>query len=163
KALEDPALLSQVIEATRSFSWTRGYVSAAGWLDWLTTLPLEVRLTLPDGTRVLGVHAAPGRDDGPGLHAKHSEGELEKRLAGWLRSRRGNRGAYPCAARSADREHPCHQSGQCEQSGHARLAGDLCASGGRRTRLQHPVAACGVRSRGGYQSHRASPSSHPLL
>ncbi|HLY29589.1 MAG TPA: metallophosphoesterase family protein [Ktedonobacterales bacterium] len=82
KALEEPALLAQVIEATRSFSWTRGYVSAAGWLDWLTTLPLEVRLTLPDGTRVLGVHAAPGRDDGPGLHPKHSDGELEQRLAG---------------------------------------------------------------------------------
>jgi predicted phosphodiesterase len=82
KALEDPALLAEVIEATRSFSWTRGYVSAAGWLDWLTNLPLEVRLTLPDGTRLLGVHASPGRDDGPGLHPKHGEGDLEKRLAG---------------------------------------------------------------------------------
>src|SRR5438034_6685016 len=28
KALEDPALLPKVIEAARSFSWTRGYVSA---------------------------------------------------------------------------------------------------------------------------------------
>src|SRR5437763_1155859 len=64
QAREDPALLPQVIEAARSFSWTRGYLSAAGWLDWLTNLPLEVRLTLPDGTRVLGVHASPGRDDG---------------------------------------------------------------------------------------------------
>ncbi len=82
KALEDPALLSQVIEATRSFSWTRGYVSAAGWLDWLTNLPLEVRLILPDGTRLLGVHAAPGRDDGPGIQLKHNDGELERRLAG---------------------------------------------------------------------------------
>ena len=81
KALEDPALLPQVIEATRSFSWTRGYLSAAGWLDWLTNLPLEVRLTLPDGTRLLGVHASPGRDDGPGLQPKHSDGELEQRLA----------------------------------------------------------------------------------
>jgi putative phosphoesterase len=62
KALEDPALLPQVIEAARSISWTRGYVSAAGWLDWLTNLPLEVRLTLPDGTRLLGVHASPGSD-----------------------------------------------------------------------------------------------------
>lgn len=82
KALEEPALLAEVIEATRSFSWTRGYVSSSGWLDWLTTLPLEVRLTLPDGTRVLGVHAAPGRDDGPGLHPKHSDDELQQRLAG---------------------------------------------------------------------------------
>jgi diadenosine tetraphosphatase ApaH/serine/threonine PP2A family protein phosphatase len=45
-------------------------------------LPLEVRLTLPDGTRLLGVHASPGRDDGPGLHPKHSDDTLEQRLAG---------------------------------------------------------------------------------
>jgi predicted phosphodiesterase len=82
KAREDPALLSEVIEAARSFSWTRGYLSAAGWLDWLANLPLEVRLTLPDGTRLLGVHASPGRDDGLGIGAKHSDGELEQRLAG---------------------------------------------------------------------------------
>src|SRR3984893_1359647 len=82
KALQDPALLPQVIEATRSFSWTRVYVSAAGWLDWFTSLPLEVRLTLPDGTRLLGVHASPGRDDGPGIQPKHSDDQLEHRLAG---------------------------------------------------------------------------------
>lgn len=28
-------------------------VSAASWLDWLVSLPLEVRLTLPSGTRLL--------------------------------------------------------------------------------------------------------------
>ncbi len=82
QALQDPALLQEVIEAVRSFSWTRGYVSAAGWLDWLMNLPLEVRLTLPDGTRLLGVHASPGRDDGPGIHPKHSDDILEQRLAG---------------------------------------------------------------------------------
>ena len=84
KALEDPALLPQVIEAARSFSWTRGYLSAAGWLDWLTNLPLEVRLTLPDGTRLLGVHASPGRDDGPGIQSKHSDGNWRN---GWLAAR----------------------------------------------------------------------------
>src|SRR5258708_10697672 len=82
QALQDPALLQGVIEAVRSFSWTRGYVSAAGWLDWLMNLPLEVRLTLPDGTRLLGVHASPGRDDGPGIHPKQSDDILEQRLAG---------------------------------------------------------------------------------
>jgi predicted phosphodiesterase len=82
KALEDPALLPQVIEAARSFSWTRGYLSAAGWLDWLASLPLEVRLTLPGGKRLLGVHASPGRDDGPGLQPQHSDDQLEHRLAG---------------------------------------------------------------------------------
>jgi predicted phosphodiesterase len=82
KALQDHALLPEVIELVRSFSWTRGYLSAAGWLDWLTNLPLEVHLTLPDGTRLLGVHASPGRDDGPGIQPKHSDDQLEHRLAG---------------------------------------------------------------------------------
>ena len=82
RALQDPALLPEVIEAVRSFSWTRGYVSSAGWLDWLINLPLEVRLTLPDGTRLLGVHASPGRDDGSGMQPKHSDESLERRLAG---------------------------------------------------------------------------------
>jgi predicted phosphodiesterase len=82
KALQDPSLLPDVIEATRSFSWTRGYVSAAGWLDWLMNVPMEVRTTLPDGTRVLGVHASPGRDDGPGFRAEHTDEDLEHRLAG---------------------------------------------------------------------------------
>src|SRR5258708_20521055 len=59
KALQDPALLPEVIEAVRSFSWTRGYLSAPGWLDWLSNLPLEGRLTLPYGTRLLAVHASP--------------------------------------------------------------------------------------------------------
>jgi predicted phosphodiesterase len=82
QALQDPALLPEVIEAVRSFSWTRGYLSAGGWLEWLMNLPLEVRVTLPDGTRVLGVHASPGRDDGPGIQPKHSDDTLEHRLAG---------------------------------------------------------------------------------
>src|SRR5437588_8478458 len=82
QALHDPELLPQVIEATRSFSWTRGYLSATGWLDWLASLPLEVRVTLPDGTRVLGVHASPGRDDGSGLQPRHSDEQLQRWLAG---------------------------------------------------------------------------------
>ncbi|HET8843351.1 MAG TPA: metallophosphoesterase family protein, partial [Ktedonobacteraceae bacterium] len=69
RAQESLETLSQVIEAARSFSWTRGYLSAAGWLNWLTDLPLEVRLNLPDGTRLLGVHASPGKDDGSGIQA----------------------------------------------------------------------------------------------
>src|SRR5260370_33517855 len=48
EALQDSALLREVIEATRSFSWTSGYVSAAGWRDRLMNVPLEVRLTLPE-------------------------------------------------------------------------------------------------------------------
>lgn len=82
RALQDPALLPQVIEATRSFSWTRGYLSATGWLDWFTNLPLEVRLTLPDGTCLLGAHASPGKNDGPSILPRQTNAYLAQRLAG---------------------------------------------------------------------------------
>ena len=82
RAPQEPLLLPHIIEIARGFAWTRGYLSVAGWLDWLMNLPLEVRLTLPDGTRLLGVHASPGRDDGPGIQPRHSDEELEQRLAG---------------------------------------------------------------------------------
>ena len=39
------------IEVAHSFAWTQGYVTGAGWFDWLARLPLELRLELPDGTR----------------------------------------------------------------------------------------------------------------
>ena len=39
-------------------------------------------MTLPDGTRLLGIHASPGRDDVPGFQPRHSDDELERRLAG---------------------------------------------------------------------------------
>ena len=51
----------------RSFAWTCGALAAHGWLDWLRGLPMEMRIVLPDGTSVLGVHASPGRDDGDGI------------------------------------------------------------------------------------------------
>jgi predicted phosphodiesterase len=54
-------------EVQATFAWTAGAVAATGWLDWLAALPLDQRLTLPDGTRLLAVHAAPGTDDGPGV------------------------------------------------------------------------------------------------
>lgn len=82
KVLQEPPLLAQIIEMARGFAWTRGYLSATGWLDWLMNLPLEVRLTLPDGTRLLGVHASPGRDDGPGIQPRHSDEQLKHQLAG---------------------------------------------------------------------------------
>jgi predicted phosphodiesterase len=72
-----PELLPKMISTVKSFAWTRGYLAASGWLDWLARLPLEQRLRLPDGTRLLGVHAAPGTDDGPGIHLRLSEAELE--------------------------------------------------------------------------------------
>jgi predicted phosphodiesterase len=62
--------------------WTRGVLGQAGLLDTLTSLPRELRLDLPDGTRVLGVHASPGADDGPGIRPGTPDEQLGGLLAG---------------------------------------------------------------------------------
>lgn len=80
-ALENPELLATVLVVEGSFSWTRGALAATGWLEYLTELPLEVRTTLPDGTRVLGVHASPGCDDGRGITPHRDHDELAAALA----------------------------------------------------------------------------------
>jgi predicted phosphodiesterase len=77
-----PELLDLYGLIQRSFAWTCGAVAAHGWLGWLRDLPLEVRTVLPDGTRVLGVHASPGRDDGDGITPHRDGEELARDLAG---------------------------------------------------------------------------------
>lgn len=79
---DDPRRLALLLQIAESFAWTQGAITATGWLDWLVALPLEQRLTLPDGTRLLGVHAAPGQDDGPGLHPGLSDADFRAALAG---------------------------------------------------------------------------------
>ena len=37
-------------EIAGSFAWTQGAITSAGWFDWLSQLPLELRKMLPDGT-----------------------------------------------------------------------------------------------------------------
>jgi predicted phosphodiesterase len=78
----NPELLGLFATVEGSFAWTRGALASHGWLDWLAELPLESRTTLPDGTRVLGVHASPGRDDGVGITPDRLEQELRGVLAG---------------------------------------------------------------------------------
>jgi predicted phosphodiesterase len=77
----DPDLLAQYAQVAQSFAWTQGAVTATGWFDWLAALPVEQRLTLPDGTSLLAVHAAPGTDDGPGIHPRLGDDELAALLA----------------------------------------------------------------------------------
>ena len=81
-ARANPDLIDLYANVTASFAWTRGYITAAGWFEWLEALPLETRLTLPDGARLLGVHAAPGTDDGGGIHPGCSTEELRHSLDG---------------------------------------------------------------------------------
>jgi hypothetical protein len=62
--------------------WTRGVLCQASLLGTLTSLPGELRLDLADGTRVLGVHASPGADDGPGIEPGLPDQQLGALLAG---------------------------------------------------------------------------------
>jgi predicted phosphodiesterase len=62
--------------------WTRGVLCQAGLLGALGGLPGELRLGLPDGTRVLGVHASPSADDGPGIEPGIPDDQLGLLLAG---------------------------------------------------------------------------------
>jgi predicted phosphodiesterase len=80
--LHDPEALALKMRLASSFAWTIGAVAPAGWLPWLRALPLEMRIILPDGTRVLAVHAAPGTDDGDGFQVRHSDDELRSQLDG---------------------------------------------------------------------------------
>jgi len=62
--------------------WTRGVLCQADLLGTLAGLPPELRLRLPDGTRVLGVHASPPADDGPGIRPDIPDEQLSRLLAG---------------------------------------------------------------------------------
>jgi predicted phosphodiesterase len=74
--------LKQRIRMVSSISWTAGAVAASGYLPILEALPLEMRAVLPDGTRVLAAHAAPGSDDGNGIHPATTDAEMSELLAG---------------------------------------------------------------------------------
>jgi len=83
RAVEEPARLVPVVaEVAGSFAWTAGAISTGRRMDWLAALPSEVRATLPDGTRMLGVHASPDRDDGPGIRGDDPDADLAARLEG---------------------------------------------------------------------------------
>jgi diadenosine tetraphosphatase ApaH/serine/threonine PP2A family protein phosphatase len=83
----DGSYVQQLFEVSAQFSWTAGALSSGvgpndgSWRDWLAGLPGEVRMTLPDGTRLLGVHASPGCDDGPGINDDPDD-RLARRLDG---------------------------------------------------------------------------------
>lgn len=47
--------------------WTRGVLDQAGSLATLADLPDQLRLRLPSGVRLLGVHASLSADDGQGI------------------------------------------------------------------------------------------------
>ena len=76
EAKSNPERIPALVGCAGTFAWTQGAVTNAGWFDWLSQLPLSITTVLPDGTKVLGVHAAPGRDDGLGFKVGLTEDEL---------------------------------------------------------------------------------------
>ena len=78
----DVSLLPIFEEVAQTMAWTQGALAMTGWLPFLDKLPLEQRLTLPNGTRLLGVHASPGQASGPGIRPDYPQTELEERIAG---------------------------------------------------------------------------------
>ena len=81
-AQANPDLVPTLVEVVQGFGWTKGMVTAASWYDWLAQLPLEQRLTLPDGTRVLLVHASPGADNNDGISPEQSQAAMEALMEG---------------------------------------------------------------------------------
>jgi predicted phosphodiesterase len=75
------SLMPVLVEVAKTFAWTQGAVTQAGWLNWLRELPFELRMRLPDGTRLVGVHGSPKADD-IGIHPKLSGAEIAEHLAG---------------------------------------------------------------------------------
>jgi predicted phosphodiesterase len=75
-------LLPVLLEVEGDFSWTQGAVTIGDWFEWLSKLPLEFHEELPDGTKVLGVHAAPNSDDGIGIRPEMNKAEIEEMVSG---------------------------------------------------------------------------------
>lgn len=72
--------IAREIEA--SFSWTTDRLRPTHWLSWLADLDLERRCELPDGSRLLAVHASPGTDDGQGIHPGQSNAQMRELVGG---------------------------------------------------------------------------------
>ncbi len=81
-AAEDPDAAVRTFAIVRNFDWTRGAITSAGLFGWFANLPLEARAELPDGTRVLLVHAAPGTDEGAGITTGQTDEDLGELLDG---------------------------------------------------------------------------------
>ncbi|MCE7980391.1 MAG: metallophosphoesterase [Caldilinea sp. CFX5] len=78
----NPNRLAVFEEVAQTMAWTQGAIAATGWLPFLDALPLEQRLTLPDGTRLLGVHASPGQANGRGIRPDYPAAEIAERIVG---------------------------------------------------------------------------------
>lgn len=79
---QSPQSAGLIVERVAMLAWTQGALFASGWMNWIAALELEQRVTLPDGTRVLLVHASPGNDDGDGIRPTMSDAQIADLIAG---------------------------------------------------------------------------------
>ena len=63
-------------------AWTRGVLDQAGALESLDGHPGRQSIQLLNGTRLLGVHASPASDDGPGFDMTSTDEEIGRLLVG---------------------------------------------------------------------------------
>jgi predicted phosphodiesterase len=75
-------LVERYAAVAGGIGWTRGVLDQAGLLSVLTSLPAQLRRTLPSGATVLGVHASPGADDGPGIEPDSADDVLRPLFSG---------------------------------------------------------------------------------
>jgi predicted phosphodiesterase len=75
-------LVERYAAMAAGIGWTRGVLDQAGLLGTLIELQAQLRLRLADGTAVLGVHASPQADDGPGIDPGIADEQLGPLLAG---------------------------------------------------------------------------------
>jgi predicted phosphodiesterase len=78
----NPALIPRYAEIAAGFAWTRGFLVATGWFEWLADLPLQHHYLAPNGLRILAVHASPGDDDGEGIHPGSSNDDVASLISG---------------------------------------------------------------------------------
>ena len=81
-AMADEELVRRYGLMAAGAAWTRGVLDQAGVLGLLAGLPQSQATQLEDGTTLLGVHASPRSDDGPGFDTTSSDAEITGLLAG---------------------------------------------------------------------------------
>jgi predicted phosphodiesterase len=74
-------LVQRYAAMAAGIGWTRGVLDQAGVLGAIATLPTQLRIQLPSGPTVLGVHASPEADDGPGIDPAIPDERLRSLLA----------------------------------------------------------------------------------
>ena len=78
----DEELVRRYSSMAGAIGWTRGALAEGGRLEMLERLPASLRTTLPDGSFLLGIHASPDRDDGPGIDTRTTDDDLLELLRG---------------------------------------------------------------------------------